>query len=84
MTQYTDQQRSNDYKTVFGSPVGQKVLTDILMKANMFTPVSVTDPIAAARMEGARHLALHIASFIRWDANQFVQSWKQTEEVIND
>lgn len=81
---YTDQQRANDYKTVFGSPIGKKVLTDILMKANLFSPIQPTDPVVAARMEGARHLALHIASFIRFDANEFVQSWKQTEEVLND
>ena len=84
MTQYTDQQRSNDYKVVFGSPIGQKVLTDILMKANVFSPITSTDPIACAQMEGARHLALHIASFIRFNSDQFVKSWKQVEEVVND
>lgn len=82
MNDYTDQQRSNDYKVVFGSPIGQKVLTDILMKANVFTPIIPTDPIEAARMEGARHLALHVASFIRFNSDKFVQTWQQTEEII--
>ena len=84
MSQYTDQQRANDYKAIFGSPVGQKVLTDILMKANVFSPIQPTEPLVAARMEGARHLALHIASFIRFDAGEFVQAWQSTKDILND
>jgi hypothetical protein len=81
MTRYTDKQRATDYKVVFGSPLGEKVLTDILVKAHVFAPVKTIDPIEAARIEGARALALHIASFKKFDAARFVESWRAPEEV---
>jgi hypothetical protein len=81
LTKYTDIERANDYKIVFGTPVGNKVLTDILTKANVFTPIADPDPVSAARMEGARHLALHIASFLKFDADRFIDAWKAPEEV---
>jgi hypothetical protein len=78
---YTDKERSDDYKIVFGTPTGRKVLTDILNKGNVFAPIVATDPVAAANMEGARHLALHIASFIKFDADRFIDTWKAPEEA---
>lgn len=81
MKKYTDAQRANDYAVVFGGPLGEKVLTDILVKAMVFAPIVTNDPIAAARCEGARELALHIASFKRFDASRFMQAWKSPEEA---
>jgi len=81
MKRYTDAQRAADYKIVFGSPVGEKVLTDILAKAHVFSPVATLDPIEAARIEGARALALHIASFKKFDAATFTQAWRSPEEI---
>lgn len=78
---YTDHMRSMDYKEVFGTPTGERVLTDIMVKANVFKAIETADPLMAARAEGARWLALHIASFKRFDAKSFMQSWKAPEEV---
>ena len=78
---YTDSMRANDYKVVFGTDTGRKVLTDILLKGNVFNAIEAPDPIEAARMEGARHLALHIASFVKFDADKFIQTWKAPEEA---
>lgn len=78
---YTDAQRANDYKVVFGTPVGEKVLTDILVKAHVFAPVKTLDPIESARIEGARALALHIASFKKFDAARFLETWRAPEEL---
>lgn len=78
---YSDQSRVIDYRAVFGTDTGRRVLTDILLKGNVFAPIVPTDPVAAARMEGARHLALHIASFIKFDADQFMDVWKNPEDV---
>lgn len=77
---YTDEERSNDYKVVFGSPMGRRVLTDILVKGNVFGPIAHPDVNECLRMEGARALALHIASFDRFDADKFRQSWRQPKE----
>ena len=78
---YTDKMRATDYKVVFGSDTGRKVLTDIMVKGNVFQPISIADPIEAARLEGARHLALHIASFIKFDASKFIDTWKAPEDA---
>jgi hypothetical protein len=66
---YTDAMRAVDYKVTFGTETGRKVLTDIMLKGNVWNPIMASDPIEAARQEGARHLALHIASFIKFDAD---------------
>lgn len=78
---YNDVSRVIDYRAVFGTDTGRRVLTDILVKGNVFAPIVPTDPIAAARMEGARHLALHIASFIKFDASSFMDAWKDPKDV---
>ena len=67
----TDETRANDYKALFSTPLGQRVLTDIFVKANVFSPIRHPDSRECDRMEGARQLALHIASFIDFDATKF-------------
>lgn len=78
---YSEKQRADDFKIVFGSPVGRKVLTDILVKASVFAPIAHADPQECLRMEGARALALHIASFVRFDADKFLDAWRPPEDV---
>lgn len=78
---YSDKQRQADYKVVFDTPLGRKVLTDILVKANVFQAITHPDPGECQRMEGARTLALHIASFVRFDADKFLDRWKAPEEA---
>lgn len=78
---YTDAQRTADYKTVFGSPLGMKVLTDIMDKASVFRPIIHASRSERDRMEGARALALHISEFVKFDAKSFMDAWKRPEEV---
>lgn len=78
---YTDKERAIDYKVVFGTPTGRKVLTDIMVKGCLFHPIVEADPVAAARMEGARHMALHIASFLKFDADRFLDTWQAPEDA---
>ena len=68
---YTDESRATDYKALFGTPLGQRVLTDIFIKGNVFSPIRHPDPSECLRMEGARQLALHMASFIDFNASKF-------------
>lgn len=81
---YTDQERANDYKTVFGTPTGQKVLSDILSRSHVFTGIKALKSEDRMIAEGMRQCALLIANFVRWDANKFVDQWKQTEEIFPD
>lgn len=77
---YTDRERAVDYKNVFGTPEGQRVLTDIMHKGGLFTPNEATGE-QAHRIEGARHLALHISSFVRFDASKFIDAWVEPKDA---
>jgi hypothetical protein len=46
-----------DYKEVFGTAQGQRVLADILRRAGVTHPQFDTDPEKARFLEGHRHLA---------------------------
>jgi hypothetical protein len=46
-----------EYRAVFNTPQGQKVLADILRRAGVTRPQFEADPEKARIMEGHRHLA---------------------------
>lgn len=48
---------SHDYKEVFGTPQGKRVLADILRRSGVTKPRFDADPEKARLMEGHRHLA---------------------------
>jgi hypothetical protein len=48
---------NHDYKEVFSSPSGQRVLADILKRAGVTRPQFDADPEKARFLEGHRHLA---------------------------
>jgi hypothetical protein len=48
---------NHDYKEVFNSPQGQRVLADILKRAGVTRPQFEADPEKARFLEGHRHLA---------------------------
>lgn len=82
---YSDAQRSSDYKSVFeGSAEGRRVLADIMAKACVFSPVATLDPIASARIEGARQLALHIGSFVAFDKRHWTEIVRETNGALGD
>lgn len=80
---YSDDARVRDYLIVFeGTDEGKRVLADILSKANVFSPILDTDPMSAARKEGARALALHIASLVAFDKKDWTESVRNTRELL--
>jgi hypothetical protein len=46
-----------DYRRVFSTPDGKKVLADIMKRAGVTRPVFEADPEKARLLEGHRHLA---------------------------
>lgn len=71
---YSNAQRDADYKSVFeGTAEGRRVLADIMAKGFVFSPIQTLDPIAAARIEGARQLALHIGSFVAFSKRHWTE-----------
>lgn len=47
----------HDYKEVFSTPHGQRVLADIMRRAGVTRPQFESDPEKARLLEGHRHLA---------------------------
>lgn len=50
-------QIKQDYRMVFSTPQGQRVLADILRRAGVTAPVFDANPEKARLLEGHRHLA---------------------------
>lgn len=69
------------YKSVFGTPDGERVLTDILTSGFVFDAVHYADPILSARGEGARALALRIARYVGLDLKFFRRKQEDSAHV---
>ena len=54
---YASLKLNHDYKEVFASPQGQRVLADIMKRAGATRPQFDADPEKARFLEGHRHLA---------------------------
>lgn len=64
-------ERSALYKRVFGSPEGQKVLTDILNRlCNVDGPVFTTDAIGIAYNAARRDVGIEIARLYSMEVNE--------------
>lgn len=85
---YSDAQRAQDYKDVFNSPQGRRVLADLMAAARVFTPIHTTDPLTLAFHQGERNLALRIATFMAYRPEDFVEHaidlTRELEETLNE
>ena len=57
---YDRLQLKHDYQTVFNTPVGKRVLADIMKRSGVTAPQFDANPEKARLLEGHRHLALSI------------------------
>lgn len=57
----------DDYRFVFGSPAGQRVLADILHRAGLMADTYDAHPTNAAYAQGKRRVALDIVELINAD-----------------
>ena len=76
-----------DYRTVFGTPSGQRVLADIARRAGvMQTSFNGDGPDATAFREGRRRMALEIIETINADPDTLakVAMDGNTEELFTD
>ncbi len=60
MTNDKTRQLLTDYRTVFQSPEGQRVLADLMRLAGLFDAIEENDPIAMARNVGKQNLIKEI------------------------
>ena len=77
-------QRSSivDYKAVFESPVGQKVLWDLMKFTGFLSPShTIGDPYSTAFNDGQKNTILHIMKKLKFDQEKLQ---KQIDEGIED
>lgn len=73
--------KSQDYKEVFNTPAGKRVLKDLLDFCHYSKPTYVVnDPYATHYNEGMRRCALRIVSFMNMEYKQI----NDLNEVNND
>lgn len=62
LSAYTPMDRYSDFKKVFGTPAGQRVLTQILLWGRVNKTVFDKEPTVMALKEGERNMALKIVA----------------------
>ena len=61
---YTDRNRIMDYRTVFGTPEGKRVLADMCARYWVFGSLLHADAIVMAHREGERNTVLDIMRYL--------------------
>lgn len=62
---YTPKERYHDFRKVFGTPEGQRVMREVLSWCHMFKPSVIgnpIDPYAVTMKEGERNIGLRLLS----------------------
>lgn len=81
---YDDEDRARDYREVFLSAAGQRVLADLVLQCHVVSPIRPGDPYAAAHAEGERNVALRILSFLHYTPEQFRGMQAFIEDTLGD
>ena len=61
---YTDRNRIADYRAVFNSPEGKRVLADMCARYWVFGSILHTDAIVMAHREGERNTVLDVMRYL--------------------
>lgn len=61
---YTDKQRIMDYRLVFKSEAGRRVLSDLVKRHGVFKPATELDPYALAYHAGERDVVMDILGYM--------------------
>lgn len=71
----TEQQLHIDYKQVFGTEQGQRVLEDILAYGHVLEPlIGSTETNVVLIREGRRDMALTILQKLNWNEKNFIET----------
>ena len=76
-----------DYKTVFNSEAGQRVLYDLMKNNYMLSPTYTSNINEMALREGSRNSVLRIMSILKIDVNkmnEFIQKGLEREDEYID
>jgi len=77
-------QLSQDYKDVFGTPQGKRVLADIMANGGVYAPIHSNNPTEMAYRCGERNLALRIATMLAYHPADFVERAMETTRELAD
>ena len=78
-----EQELSSDYRVVFGSPQGERVKADLMMRANVYHEISGKDLFELGVKEGERRFALHLVKMMGLKSEHFITGAWQTADTIN-
>jgi hypothetical protein len=73
-----------DYKMVFSTPQGQRVLADILRRAGVTSPIFDANPEKARLLEGHRHLAHSIYRMVHSSDAQLLKLMAEETQKQNE
>lgn len=68
-----------DYKAVFDSPVGRRVLHDMMSAHNMLNSSFSKDPYQMAFNEGGRNVLLRIMTIMKVDLKQLEERMREAD-----
>ncbi|ADV02542.1 hypothetical protein Q7M48_05440 (plasmid) [Candidatus Liberibacter asiaticus] len=69
------------YKSVFATFEGRWVLLDIMREGGLLATELSNDPIALARREGKRTIALYITDLIALEAEELISAYRELEQM---
>jgi hypothetical protein len=75
---------AQDFRDVFGSDEGQRVLAVIMAQAGVYQVDTSTEPTALAFNAGQRNIALMIASYLAYKPSEFVMRARQHNEALTE
>lgn len=81
---YDDEKRARDYRVVFGSPEGERVLADLIDMNGVLRPTFDPDPNVSAFNEGRRNVLLDILRYLSVEPEQFRKLAQDTGDALNE
>lgn len=86
--QRANAQLAQDYKDVFDTPQGRRVLADIMANGHVYAPIYSNNPTEMAYRCGERNTALRIATMRGYKPADFVEkaieTTRELEELFNE
>lgn len=80
MTNDPTRQLMADYREVFSTSAGQRVLADIMRLAGLFEAVEVSDPIELAKIVGRQNLIKEIMTLHGVGLDVYINTLRKGEE----
>jgi hypothetical protein len=71
---YDDRMRLADYRMVFGSAEGKRVIHDLIARHYVLGSTFAGDPITMAHNEGQREVVLHILRYMQMKPSDIPQA----------